>query len=117
MAVYTDRGMYLASGVAVETALGDIADLRGTNGTFFLWMSGSGNGPTAGASANIAIEHSHDMTAWTTIATYTAQKGTVATAFHSAGAYSYIRANVTVVYSAAQTGTGSVWAFVRPGIA
>lgn len=117
MTVYTDRGTYIASGAAAEGAQTAIVDMRGTNGVFFLWLSGSGNGPTAGASANIDIQHSHDMSAWTTIATYTAVKGTVATAHHSAGAYSYIRANIAEVYSAAQTGTGSVWAFVRPGVA
>lgn len=116
MAVYTDRGTYIASGAAVEGALTTIVDLRGTNGTFFRCNSGSGNGPTAGASAIFNVEHSHDMTAWTVIETVTASKGTVATAFHSAGAYSYLRANIVKVYSAAQTGTGSVWIFVRPGV-
>jgi len=116
MGVYTDRGAYVASGASVEGALSAIVDMRGTNGTFFMWLSGSGNGPTAGASANIDLQHSHDTTAWTNIATYTAVKGTVATAHHSAGAYSYIRANIAEVYSAAQTGTGSVWMFVRPGV-
>jgi len=109
------RGLYIASGNAAEGAGTAIYDVRGSrhNDSVFLWWSGSGNGPTAGASAIFTVQHSHDTANWTTILQRTAVKGTVATAVISGGYYDYLRVLMDKVYSAAQTGTGSVWVFAQ----
>jgi hypothetical protein len=109
------RGLYIASGNAVEGAGTAIYDVRGGrhNDKVFLWWSGSGDGPTAGGSAVFTVQHSHDKTSWTNILQRTAVKGTVATAVVSGGYYDYLRINMDAVYSAAQTGTGSVWVFAQ----
>ena len=102
---------FSATGVG-PTAL----DLRASNGSFFRYSSASGDGPTAGASAVFQLLHSHDLTAWTVLEEITAVEGAVATAFHSDGAYGYIKASAKSIHSAAQTGTGSVWVYVHGGI-
>lgn len=117
MGVLTDREKYLASGVSAEGRTTPRLDIRVSNGTFFMYFSGSGNGPSAGASAIFSLQHSHDLTAWSTIAQYTASGDgvSVVTAMHSGGAYGYLSVLVDKVYSAAQTGTGSLWLHARAG--
>ncbi len=91
-------------------------DLRASNGSFFRYSSASADGPTGGASAVFELLHSHDLTAWTVLERVTAVEGAVATAFHSDGAYGYIKASASLVWSAAETGTASVWVYVQGGI-
>lgn len=108
---------YLLSAVSAEVTGMAQLDLRATNGHFLLWTSGSSNGPTAGASAIIQVQHSHNTTGWTNLgAVFTASAGGVYTASYSAGAYGYLRSIVTKCYSAAQTGTGTIYQFVQPGM-
>lgn len=116
MAGRVHREGILLNGFSAQAVGPTALDLRASNGSFFRYSSASGDGPTAGASANFQLLHSHDLTAWTVLEEVTAVEGAVATAFHSDGAYGYIKASANLVYSAAQTGTGSVWVFVHAGI-
>jgi hypothetical protein len=117
-------GLYFPSGgytLSAQSAsgTGSAIDLRASNGNFMLIISASG-GASGGASATLQMQHSHDLTAWTNVGAVLTASATGAanpflTASHSAGAYGYIRVNATGVFSAAQTGTGTVWAFILPG--
>lgn len=112
-------GGYTLSGVSAS-AFGAPIDLRGSNGNFLLIISASG-GASGGASATLQPQHSHDLTAWTNLGVVLTASATGAanpflTASFSAGAYAYVRVNATGVFSAAQTGTGTVWAWIQPGI-
>lgn len=106
----------LLSGIAASGLGGTAIDLRASNGKFFRYSSASSDGPTGGASAVFELLHSHDLTAWTVLERITAVEGTVATAFHSDGAYGYIIASASLVWSAAETGTASVYVYVQGGI-
>lgn len=100
---------------------GSAVDLRGSNGNFMVWSSASSNGPSALASATWQLDHSLDLTNWlpfVALVTSSATGGaanSVITASYSAGAYGFIRARVSAVFSAAQTGTASVWIAIVPG--
>lgn len=114
--VFHDWGTYLLSGQSAQGSGTPIIDLRATNGKFYRYLSASANGPSASASAVYNLLHSHDKTAWTILETVTAQKGDESTRWFSDGAYGYLMAEVPKVYSAAQSGTASLWVFVRPGV-
>lgn len=117
MNVYYNYGAYSVSGQSAS-GTGSALDLRGSNGNFMLIISASG-GASAGASATVQPKHSHDQTAWTNLgALYTASANAtqpMLTASYSAGAYGFVRVDLTGVFSAAQTGTGTIWAFIVPG--
>lgn len=120
MSVYSDRAGYLFSAASAEATGTTAIDLRGTNGHFYLYVSASSNGPTAQASAQFLLQHSPDLTGWLTLQLLTASAGTAgsnqaAGTFHSAGVYGYVRGVMPKVYSAAQTGTGVIYAYVLPG--
>ena len=114
---YWPSGGYSLSGQNAS-GTGSAVDLRESNGNFMLIISASG-GASAGASATLQPQHSHDLTAWTPLgALLTASaNGTqpFLTASFSAGAYGYVLVTATGVFSAAQTGTGTIWAFILPG--
>jgi hypothetical protein len=113
--VHSHREAWSLSGVSAS-ATGSAIDLRASNGHFYRYVSGSANGPTAGGSSIIDLRHSHDLTAWMVLETLTAVKGTQYSAWHSAGVYAYIRADVRLAYSAAQTGTGVTYCWIQPGV-
>jgi hypothetical protein len=115
MAVRAIRAGWSLSGVSAS-ATGSAIDVRASNGRVYRYISASANGPTAGGSSIIDIRHSHDLTAWMVVESVTAVKGTQYTAWHSAGAYGYFRADVRLTYSAAETGTGVMAVWLQGGI-
>lgn len=117
MSIRVDRVGYSLQTGNVSGTTGSALDLRASNGTFLMTYSASSNGPTAGGSANIVLQHSHDFTSWVVMGKYTASDAAGwATARLAAGPYAYVRATVGAVYSAAQTGTGSVWVHLHGGM-
>lgn len=115
MAIRAQRAGWSLSGVSAS-ATGSAVDMRASNGNFFRYISASADGPTAGGSAIMDMRHSHDLTAWMVIDTITATKGTQYTGWYSAGAYAYIRMDTRLVYSAAQTGTGTMYVWIQAGV-
>lgn len=110
---------YSFSGLSAS-ATGSAIDLRASNGNFMLIIFTTG-GPSGGASATVQPQHSHDLTAWTNLGALLTASATGAanpylTASFSAGAYAYVRINATAVFSAAQTGTATMWAWIQPGV-
>ena len=101
---------------------GEWLDLRNSNGTFLYWLSASAKGGNNSgfASSNILLQHSFDKTAITNIVLITASasgaNASLQTAVYSGGPYGYLRNIVTVVYSAAGTGTGVVYSYILPGL-
>ena len=110
--VYSPYEGYLVSAPAVTTT-GNWFDLRGSNGCFLLWTSGSGLAAGAANSAVLTVQHSFDQTALTTLVIQTASAPSVITAQYSAGAYAYLRA-IATVYSGS-TGTGAPYMYLLPG--
>lgn len=117
-AIRANYAGYSLSGVSAS-ATGSAVDLRASNGNFMLIISAAG-GASAGASATLQPKHSHDLTAWTNLgALLTASANTTQpflTGSYSAGAYGYVRVDTTAVFSAAQTGTAAIWAWIQPGV-
>ncbi len=118
MDIRSDRGGYSLSGISASST-GSAIDMRGTNGAFMLILSASG-GASGGASATVYVQHSHDLTAWMQMgqlvtASATGTVNSLYSAQFSGMAYGYVRVNATAVFSAAQTGTGAVWAYIMPG--
>ena len=115
--VKTQPNAWIMTGVNTEGATGSAIDMRGSRGAFVSTVSASSNGPSANASAQIAIQHSPDLTAWFTLATQTASSpaGMYETWF-TAGVYGYIRVSAIKVYSAAQTGTAFINVHILGGI-
>lgn len=110
-------GGYSLSAISASST-GSAIPLQLTNGFFMLIISASG-GASAGASATLQPQHSHDLTAWTNLGVVLTASANATqpmlTASFSAGAYGYARVNTTAVWSAAQTGTAAVWAYILPG--
>ncbi len=110
---------YSLSAVSAS-ATGSAIDLRASNGNFMLIISATG-GASGGASATLQPKHSPDLTAWTNLgvvltASATGVALTPIVLSFSAGAYGYVRVDTTAVFSAAQTGTATVWAWIQPGV-
>jgi hypothetical protein len=112
MGTYTIPTGYLLSGASAEGTGAQIVSAMHRPG-FVVWYSGSGNGPTAGGSAIFSVLHSHNGASWTVLSTITGVKGTVGAQWHSAGVYVYLKARVDKCFSAAETGTGSVWVWAE----
>lgn len=116
--IRADYAGYSLSAVSAS-AFGSAINLRASNGNFMLIISASG-GASAGASATLQPQHSHDLTAWTNLGALLTASANATQPFltgsYSAGAYGYVRVYATAVFSAAQTGTAAVWVWVQPGV-
>ena len=115
MGVRQDRAGYLLSGVSAQKT-GSAIDMRASNGHFMRFYSASADGPSANGSAIYDLLHSHDLTAWTVLERVTAVEAAIGTAHFSAGAYAYLMASASLLYSAAETGTAALWLHITPGI-
>lgn len=115
---YFPSGGWSLSGQSAS-GTGTAFDIRASNGNFLVIASAGQNGPSGGASATVFIQHSPDLTAWTNLTQFTASStgvvNTMLNQWHSAGAYAYVRATITALWSAAQTGTAQISVFILPG--
>lgn len=118
--VRNDRGRHLLSAISVEGIDSSRVTGLGHTDTVLMWFSGSALGAanaSAGASGIFALQHSFDgFQGWTDIAIVTASAGQQGTALYNVGPMGFLRANVIELHSAAQTGTGVLWMFARPGM-
>jgi hypothetical protein len=112
--IYDDerKAGWLLSGVSVEGTASTSLDLRATPGVFSLRWSASGNGPSGGASGIFTVLHSPYSGNFWPVATITASAGDTGYVTYSA-MYGWVSCRIDKLYSAAESGTGSIWAYVR----
>lgn len=111
-----DKAGWIMSGVSAQGTATTAIDARATVGNFTVDWSASGNGPSGGASAIFTILHSPISGWWKTVSTITAAAaaGTSAQGHIMYTGYpGYLTCRVDKLYSAAMSGTGSVYIYFR----
>lgn len=107
MNVLSDRAAFLLSGVTASAYTGEVMDARATRNYGFLTHI------SPAASSLFTLQASHDMTAWMTVAQYTAL--TTRGSAQMSGYFPYVRAQINAVWSGGGN-TGQPQVFYAPGL-